>query len=602
MVIKGNARGRPAALAKHLERQDTNERVTVREIRGVAADDVPGALKEMDALGAALQTDRTLYHASINVPIHEALTEAQRNRAIDRLEERLGLTGQPRVVVEHEKKGRQHTHVVWSRTDLEHMRAIRCDHNFRTHEMAARELEREFGHQRVQGVHVEREGPNGERVKRPKRTPSHEAMMQAERSGLTPENAKAWITTLWRATDSGKAFQAALESQGWILARGDRRDFVALDLGGGVHSLARLVEGVKAKDVRARMAGVDRANLPSVADARAQLRARAQERQAERPQPEKSETRAAQRPESRPAPQPVRSPSAPERTAKSGVGGAARGAGKLLDGAAKAAGSILDAIGNIFAPSADAKSAPQQKEAQPMPPAEPKPSDAAQREEQARAERVQQLVNKYGVAPSPEMERDADCDRGESATANGRTRATGGTAGGSGKRGRGEFKPAAHAVCRWFGNIIHHGGERWPSSGRGGQGRGNFRPHHTRRRAHARRHVSGGAGEMHAIRDDALGGLLMSIAEDVERQAGAVADAIRHEFAIKMDDARRHMPRHQVASALRGLADARSAALTAAASKAAAEMHGRQQAALAVKARRPDHAQDSSVLAAPSPG
>jgi hypothetical protein len=56
--------------------------------------------------------------------------------------------------------------------ELEHMRAIRCDHNFRTHKLVARELEREFGHARVQGVHVERDGPNGERVMRPARAPS----------------------------------------------------------------------------------------------------------------------------------------------------------------------------------------------------------------------------------------------------------------------------------------------------------------------------------------------------------------------------------------------------------------------------------------------
>ena len=66
MVIKGNPRGRPAELAKHLQRTDTNEQVTVLELRGVAAQDLGGALREMDALGAGLKTSRTLYHASIN--------------------------------------------------------------------------------------------------------------------------------------------------------------------------------------------------------------------------------------------------------------------------------------------------------------------------------------------------------------------------------------------------------------------------------------------------------------------------------------------------------------------------------------------------------
>ena len=205
MVIKGSARGSPGQLAAHLVRTDTNEKMRVVEQRGVAAEDLAGALKEMDAIGAALRTDRTLYHASINTRADEHMTPAQWTAAIDRLEERLGFAGQPRVVVEHAKEGREHVHVVWARTDLEHMRAIRVDHNYRTHEEVARELEREFGHARVQGVHIERDGPDGERQPRPDRTPSHAEMQQAERNGLRPTEAKAQITEIWRRTDSGPA-------------------------------------------------------------------------------------------------------------------------------------------------------------------------------------------------------------------------------------------------------------------------------------------------------------------------------------------------------------------------------------------------------------
>lgn len=300
MVIKGSARGGPAELAKHLQRTDTNERVSVMELRGVAALDLKGALMEMDALGAALKTSRTLYHASINVPVHERMTDAQRATAIDRLEKALGLAGQPRVVVEHEKYGRDgdarvHCHVVWSRTDLDHMRAIRCDHNFRTHELVARELEREFGHQRVQGVHVERDGPGGERIKRPDRTPSHAEHQQAQRGGIDPHQMKAEISDIWRSTDSGKAFVNALEQHGYVLARGDRRDFVIVDRQGEVHSLARRIEGVVAKDVRARMADIDRDRLPDVAQARATQQAR----QIARAEREPTETRGASREQGR---------------------------------------------------------------------------------------------------------------------------------------------------------------------------------------------------------------------------------------------------------------------------------------------------------------
>lgn len=278
MVIKGNARGSPGDLAKHLQRLDTNERMEVKELRGVVAHDLSRALREMDAQGAALRTTRTLYHASINTRADERLTEEQRTQAIDRLEAALGLTGQPRAIVVHEKFGREHCHVVWARTDLEHMRAIRCDHNYRKHEEVARHLEREFGHARVQGAHAERAGE-----KRPERTPSHAEMQQAQRSGVTPQQAKKQITALWQRTDNGKAFAAALEQEGWILARGDRRDFVAIDREGETHSLARRIDGAKAKDVRERLADLDVAALPTVDQAREQQRARQAAREEARP-------------------------------------------------------------------------------------------------------------------------------------------------------------------------------------------------------------------------------------------------------------------------------------------------------------------------------
>lgn len=269
MVIKGNARAGAKSLAAHVLRTDTNERVEVAEIRGVIADDVLGALREMEAVADCTRTSKPLYHASINTRPEERLTDDQRWQAIDRLEKALGLTDQPRVVVIHEKEGREHCHVIWSRTDIEHGRAIRMDHNYRTHELVARELEREFGHERVQGAHVERDGKP-----RPERTPGHDEMQQASRTGLKPKQAKEQITALWQSTDSGQAFKAALEGQGWILARGDRRDFVVVDPQGGTHSLARRIEGAKAKDVRERMADLDAAQLPTAQEARAQQLAR----------------------------------------------------------------------------------------------------------------------------------------------------------------------------------------------------------------------------------------------------------------------------------------------------------------------------------------
>ena len=335
MVIKGKSVAGATRLAVHLERTDTNERMELVELRGVAAEDLRGALKEMEAVASGCPNcTRPFYHASINTRADELLTPPQREQAIDRLEKELGLTGQPRAVVVHTKEGREHFHIAWSRIDLETMRTISDSHNYRKHEIVARELERAFGHERVQGAHIERDGQP-----RPERTPSHKEHQQAERTGISPKEAREHITALWRRTDSGASFQAALEQSGWTLARGDRRDFVVIDPKGATHSLARRIDGAKAKDVRARMADVDMKRLPSVAEGKAIQYARHG-----KPEPVKAPSR--RRPTQDKARAPshatrqtvrvigsvVRPAASATRTATRSTGGLVKGAGKLAEG------------------------------------------------------------------------------------------------------------------------------------------------------------------------------------------------------------------------------------------------------------------------------
>ncbi len=268
MVIKGGARGGAADLAAHLKRTDTNERAALIGLYGVSATDLDGALREMEAVASGARSKRPFYHASINTPVSERLTGEQRTHAIKRLGAELGLDGQPYAVMEHVKAGRAHVHVAWSRIDGETLTAIRDSHNYRKHEIVARELERQFGHQRVQGAHHERDG-----VERPSRTPAPEQMQQAARTGITPQEAKAKLGELWSSADSGKAFAAALDGAGWTLARGDKRDvLVALDPAGGTHAINKAVTGLTATHVRQRLADLDRDALPSVETARTEQR------------------------------------------------------------------------------------------------------------------------------------------------------------------------------------------------------------------------------------------------------------------------------------------------------------------------------------------
>lgn len=241
-----------------------------REIRGTVASDLRGALREMSAVAAGTRCKRNLYHASINVRIEERLELVQWMFSIDSLEKRLQLLGQPRIVVMHKKHGREHLHIVWSRIDALKMCAIPDSHNYRAHEEVSRELERVFGHQYTQGAHVERDG-----LARPKRTHSHAEQQQRDRTkGNEIASIVSEITSLWRSTNNGTSFQAALQERSYILARGDRRDFVIVDRRGGIHSLARRIEGVRVAQLRARLQDLDFQSLPSAKEARVEQEAR----------------------------------------------------------------------------------------------------------------------------------------------------------------------------------------------------------------------------------------------------------------------------------------------------------------------------------------
>jgi hypothetical protein len=359
-------------------RTDTNERAEVKEIRGVAADTLSGALKEMEAVASGARTTKPFYHASINTRADEKLTDEQRTEAIDQLEKALGLTGQPRVVVIHEKEDREHCHIVWSRIDIDRMAAISDSHNYRKHEEVARDLERKFGHERVQGAHAEREGKE-----RPERTPSHVEMLQAARIGVPIKDAKELMTGIWRNSKSGKEFQTGLEKQGWTLARGDRRDFVAIDPRGGVHSVARRIEGAKAVDVRNRFSDLDPKKLRSVVEAKKFQRGRHGAHTKQKVYDMKGQAR--------------------PRTAKSrsSVATAAQ-TPRTSNPTRRVAGSVASRVGgSLFSALMGEKPAPAKKSATPQ-------HKAA---EDAQSQRRQDFLRQLSREVTPEGERDAENER-----------------------------------------------------------------------------------------------------------------------------------------------------------------------------------------------
>jgi hypothetical protein len=263
MIIKGKSRTGPEVLGPYLENAEKNERVSVLEIKGTIAQDLVGALQEMDAYAEGTRCDKPLYHAIISPEPPHRLTPEQRVEAVEALEKKLGFDGHARTVVMHEKFGREHFHVVWTRIDVENMRSVSDSHNYRKHEEVSRNLERRFGHDRIQGAHAERDG-----AERPDRTPTRSELRQEERTGIKGKEVKAEVTAAFKASDGPEAFRSALEDMGYVLARGDKRDFVLVDRAGGVHSLARRIDGVKTAELREFMKPLRDERLPTVETAK----------------------------------------------------------------------------------------------------------------------------------------------------------------------------------------------------------------------------------------------------------------------------------------------------------------------------------------------
>lgn len=265
MIPKASQRGGGGQLATHLLNEYDNERVQVVEIRGAMAHDLHGAFGEWRAHARATKCQKYLYSLSINPdPDQGPLTRDQYLDFITRTEKQLGLEGQPRAVVFHVKHGREHCHTVWSRIDLDRMRAVQLSHDRPKLQTVVREFAREHGLQLPTGLRDRAAKRFNDRQKRE----NLQEKQQEERTGVTKAERMRQITGAWKDGPDARGFVVALEKQGYYLARGNRRAYVVIDRFGEIHSLARYIEGVRAPAVRERLnKEFPLERLPDAADA-----------------------------------------------------------------------------------------------------------------------------------------------------------------------------------------------------------------------------------------------------------------------------------------------------------------------------------------------
>ena len=260
MILKGSQRAGGTQMALHLLKTDENEHVEIHEVSGFMSDTPMEAFNEAYAISRGTKCKQFLFSLSLSPPENESVPIEIFEKAIADIENKMGLTGQARVIVFHEKEGRRHAHCVWSRIDVEKMKAIHLPHFKLKLRDVSRQLYLEHGWQMPRGL-----------VNSEERNPlnfTQAEWQQAKRIKQDPRIIKQAFQDCWAISDSRAACASALEERGYYLAKGDRRGFVTVDWRGEVYAISRWV-GIKTKDVKAKLGDFEK--LPSVEETKKKI-------------------------------------------------------------------------------------------------------------------------------------------------------------------------------------------------------------------------------------------------------------------------------------------------------------------------------------------
>jgi hypothetical protein len=226
----------------------------------------------MERMGKATRGEKVLYHAQINPNPGEPMWKGDWIRSADILAEKLGMEGQPRVIVFHLKEGylegaREHAHVVFQRTDVEKGRLISDSHNYRKHEAASRQIERELGHEPVPTVdrgtsYTQEEARKASQLPAPTELVRREGSARVTyvpdgqygplRSGrgANPKEVRAFVTTAYQRARGPEEFRDYLWAAKLQIAIGERRAYSLIDEFGNDYTLARMVQGARTSDLK----------------------------------------------------------------------------------------------------------------------------------------------------------------------------------------------------------------------------------------------------------------------------------------------------------------------------------------------------------------
>jgi hypothetical protein len=263
MILYASQRARAAELAAHLLNGEQNEHVTIHDIRGFVSQDLAEALREAYAISRGTRCRQFLFSLSLNPPDYADVPVEDFEAAIEEIEKRLNLVMHPRIIVFHEKNGRRHCHAVWSRIDADKMVAVRMSHFKRKLMEVSQLLFLKHGWKLPKGF-----------KRKADKSPlnmTRQEYRQAVRLAEDPQALKLMFKAAWEQSDSKETFARALQENGFLLAHGDQRGFVAVGVKGGVFSLSRWID-IGTRDLKARLGSPE--SLPDTGQAKAYLASR----------------------------------------------------------------------------------------------------------------------------------------------------------------------------------------------------------------------------------------------------------------------------------------------------------------------------------------
>lgn len=262
MITKGSQRGGAIQLAAHLLNERENDHVEILSMQGFTSNNLPDALMELQAISRATKCQQFMFSLSLSPPSGEQVTTGDFETAIDLATSKLGLDGQARVAILHTKKSRTHCHVVFSRIDLDSLKAVPLPFFKERLQEVSRELYLTHGWRMPPGL-------RDRALSNPLNFDLQE-YFAAQRARLDPREMKATVRDCWNVSDSGAAFAAALEESGFRICRGDRRGYVLIHWRApeAVYSLSRWL-GKKQAQLTERIGPAS--DLPALDEARAAL-------------------------------------------------------------------------------------------------------------------------------------------------------------------------------------------------------------------------------------------------------------------------------------------------------------------------------------------